>query len=406
MASFSGFIRKSPPLRISQFFHARGVGSPEGFDWSSEGRGTAFVQSVEELIDSLPDRRQDRLRAELDLLATLADENGMLGAVQVCAGQGVDLEGLEGVQDVLLLLAAEHPNLIDRVRVQASLLQRHGGKQWARFQFPDDGKPWVLDQQRARDGFLADTVAILDLPDHRKREADWFETVRVDPESGESRQFTQATVYVEERAESELAFGEESLERRTVPKVLEVGIACDPIKRVVEISAKGGKKIREKYLASFAENFAPHSEPAFEIPRRDVLLSTLKSKQEFDTEPADEIDRVEVSSLSFRASDGGFLRVEKRGPDETLYEFLDRRFGASSPLRAGGWQIVSATLRIMMAAVESKRARTLTVTLSAPNTTTLPNKTETDRQFVFDLLERWNLLSPPPAIDDLVEVVE
>jgi len=406
MASFSGFIRKSPSNRLRQFFEARGVDAPGDFDWNSEGRGTDLVRSIAGLLEELPNRQQDAVKAELDLLASLSDENGMTGAVQVCAGQGIDLEGLEGVQDVLLMLATRHPRIIDRVNVQASLMRRHGGRQWARFQFPNDGKPWVLDQTSARDGFLKDAIEILDLPDHRKREADWYRSIRIDPVTGEECKLTQATIYIEERAESELAFGAESLERQTVQKVLEVGIACNPQERVVEICAKGGKKLRDQYLKSFSANFAPHSEAPVEVPRRDVLLDTLRQAPAFETEPADGIDRVEVSSLSFRSSDGGFVRVEKRGEDETLYQFLERRFGRSSPLRQSGWQVLSATLRITLAATDGKRSRTLTVTLSAPNTTTLPNKTETDRQFVYDLLERWHLLAPPHSGEDLFEVIE
>lgn len=406
MAPFSGFIRKSPSDRLRRFLKARGVDVPEGFDWTSEGRGTDLVRSIEGLLEELPDRQQDAVKAEVELLASLSDDNGMTGAVQVYAGQGIDLEGLEGVQDVLLMLSTQHPRMIDRVNVQASLMRRHGGKQWARFQFPDDGKPWVLDRQSAREGFLKDTVEILDLPDHRKREADWYQSIRISPLTGEETKLTQATIYIEEHAHSELAFGEESLERQTVQKVLEVGVACDPSERIVEICAKGGKKLRDKYLQSFSANFAPQSKAPVEIPRRDVVLDTLRQRPEFETEPADGIDRVEVSSLSFRSSDGGFVRVEKRAEDETIYEFLERRFGVTSPLRSGGWQILAATIRIILKAKDDHRARTLTVTLSAPNTTTLPNKTEQDRQFVYDLLERWKLLSPPPKSDDLFEVVD
>ncbi|WP_319825814.1 hypothetical protein [Thalassovita sp.] len=406
MASFSGFIRKSPSARLQQFLTARGVVAPNDFDWSSDGRGTVLVWSIEDLLASLPDRQQDDLKAELDLLASLADDAGMTGAEQVCAGQGVDLEGLEGVQDILLVLATAHRHLIDRVQVQASLLRRNGGRNWARFQFPDDGKPWVIDDQAAREEFLSDTIEILKLPNHRKREADWYETVRANPETGDETRLTQATIYIEERAQSELAFGAESLERHTVQKVLEVGLACDPKERTVEICAKGGKKIREQYLKSFTTHFAPNSELPVEVPRRDVLLDRLRKEPDFVIEPADGISRVEVSSLSFRSGDGAFLRIEKYGGDETLYGFLDRRFGAASPLRAGGWSILSANLRIGLVPVAGKRARTLTVTLSAPNTTTLPNKTEQDRHFVFALLERWKLLAPPPAVDDLFEVIE
>jgi hypothetical protein len=115
------------------------------------------------------------------------------------------------------------------------------------------------------------------------------------------------------------------------------------------------------------------------------------------------INRVEVSLLDFYSVGGGFARFEKRGEDETIYQFLERRFGAMSPLRSGGWTIIAATLRIVIEARDGKRQRTLTVTLKTPNTTTLPNKTETDRHFVFGLLERWELLAPPQQTEDLFE---
>jgi hypothetical protein len=328
----------------------------------------------------------------------------MLAAEQVCAGQGIDLEGLKGVQDVLLTLSIDHPQVVDRVSAQASLMRKTGGKNWSAFQFDDDGKPWALDSEAARAAFLADAIAILDLPEHRKREADWYRSIRVHPITGEESEITQATIYVEERAESELAFGAETLERQIVQKVLEVGVACDPTERIVEICARGGKRVRDEYAASFAKHFARASEAPVETPRREVLLTTLRRTPVFEIDPADGIERVEVSSLDFFSSGGGFARIEKRGEDETIYQFLDRRFGSFSPLCAPGWQITGATLRIFIAAQDGQRRRTLTVTLRSPNTTTVPNKTEKDRQFVISLLERWRLLAPPPHDMDLIEV--
>ncbi len=405
MASFSGFIRKSPADRLRNFFEVRGVYASDDFDWSSDGRGTALVRSIEELLLSLTDRQQDTLKAELDHLASLADSNGLLSAEQICAGQDIDLEGLEGVQDVLLMLAIDHPQVLDRVATQASLMRRAGPKYWSAFQFDDDGISWELDDEAARGAFLKDAIAILNLPDHRKREADWYISIRVHPITGEETEIVQATIYVEERAESELAFGPaETLERHIVQKVLEVGIACNANERIVEICARGGKKVRDEYAKSFAKHFAPHAEAPVETPRREVLLGVLRKAQDFETEPADGIERIEVSSLDFHATGGGFVRVEKRGEDETIYQFLERRFGNQSPLSAGGWQILAATLRIVLAPLDGQRRRTLTVTLRAPNTTTLPNKTEKDRHFVFTLLERWGLLAPAPKDFDVIEV--
>ncbi len=407
MGSSSGFLRKSPLARLQRYFTERRVPFSKDFDWTSESRGTALVRSIEGLIAELPDLQQDRIRAELDHLSSLADTDGITSAEQICAGNGIELEGLEGVEDTLLMLACEHPQIIDRVAAQASLMRRTGGRNWSAFQFDDDGKAWALEDETARSGFLSDAIAILDLPEHRKREADWYKTIQVHPMTGEETEIVHATIYVEARAESELAFGaSDTLDRQLVQKVLEVGIACDVKARIVEICAKGGKKVRDEYVASFAKNFAPQSETPVETPRRNVMLDTLKSPQSFLTEPSDGIERIEVSSLDFFANGGGFTRIEKRAEDETIYEFLDRKFGTVSPLRASGWHMTGATIRIVVAAKEDQRRRTLTVTLRTPNMTTLPNKTEQDRQFVFGLLERWSLLAPRPREVDAFEVLE
>jgi hypothetical protein len=407
MASYNGFIRKAPTERLQRFFEVRGVMVPEGFDWSAEGRGTALVRSLNEAVGELPDLKQDALKADLDLFTSLSDANGLTAAERICAGEEINLEGLQGVQDVLLMLAVEHPWIIDRVAAEASLMRRTGGRNWSAFQFDDDGKPWSLDDEAARAAFLEDAIDILDLPEHRKREADWYKTIRVHPVTGEETEIVQATIYVEERAESELAFGpSETLERQVVQKVLEVGFACDAKERVVEICARGGKTVRDEYAASFARHFAPDSEAPVEAPRRDVLLDTLRTNPDFRKEPADGIERVEVSSLDFFSTGGGFARVEKRGEDETIYEFMERRFGAYSPLLAGGWQLTGATIRIVLSAKEGQRRRTLTVTLRTPNTTTLPNKTDKDREFVFALLERWHLLKPQTQRIEAGEVLD
>jgi len=404
MASFSGFIRKSPAARLKAFLTAKGVQMPDDFDWNSTGRGAAFVSEVNAVIDDLPARQQDRLKAELDHLASLTNDAVMVSAEQVCPIMGIDLEGFEGVQDVLLMLALDHPQVFERVAVQASLNRRTGGKNWSAFQFDDDGKAWALDDETARAAFVADAIAILNLPAHRKREADWYRAVRVHPITSEETEIVQATIYVEDRAASELTFGaSEGLERQVFQRVLEVGIACNPAERIVEICAAGGKKVRDEYAQAFSKHFTPGSDPPVEAPRREVLLNTLRSHPAFPVEPADGVEHVEVSSLDFFSTGGGFARFEKRGDGETIYQFLDRRFGQVSPLKADGWKIVSATLRIVMAAQDGKRRRTLTVTLRSPNTTTIPNKTEADRQLVLNLLERWTLIAPPSPEIDVIE---
>ena len=317
---------------------------------------------------------------------------------------GIDLEGFEGVQDVILMLAIDHPQELERVGVLASLNQRYGGKSWTTFQFEDDGAPWALDDELARTAFVNEAISILDVPEHRKREADWHKSYRVHSLTGEETEITHATIFVEDRATSELAFGAVGgLERKVMPRGMEVGILCDPKNRIVEICARGGKKTRDHYATVFSKHFAQETPPPIEAPRREVLLENLRSHPSLLFEPADSIDRVEVSSLELYANGGGLARFELRGKEETVYQFLARKFGDASPLKAPGWTISGATLRIYLMATDGKRARTLTVTLCAPNTTTIPNKTDTGREYVMGLLERWKLVAPPPEDLDVTE---
>jgi len=153
MASLSGFIRKSPDARLASFLASKGVHAPDDFDWNSEGRGTKLANDVKGLIAELPDRKQDQVKAELDHLASLAIHQTMTAAEQICKGERISLEGLQGIQDVLLMLALDHPVTLERVAVQTSLMRRTGGKNWSAFQFEDDGKPWALGDDAARQGF-------------------------------------------------------------------------------------------------------------------------------------------------------------------------------------------------------------------------------------------------------------
>ena len=133
MASFSGFIRKAPSPRLKVWFETHGLEIPEDFNWQSEERSTAFVTSIKSLFEAMPALKQDALKAELDYLTSLATDKGMMAADEICPASDIDLEGLEGVEDVILMLASEYPDVRERVGVLASFRQRYGGRTWSAF---------------------------------------------------------------------------------------------------------------------------------------------------------------------------------------------------------------------------------------------------------------------------------
>ena len=133
-----------------------------------------------------------------------------------------------------------------------------------------------------------------------------------------------------------------------------------------------------------------------ETPRREINFDPLSKVPAFDIDPADRIETYEVSELALYSVGGGFAKFERRGDGESIYGFIERRFGSASPLAAQGWKIVAATLRIVRNPPDDQgRKKTLTIDLKSPNRTTLRNKTEDDRIFVTGLLTRWGVFTPP-----------
>ncbi len=397
MGSVSGFLRKAPGHRVKSYLETKGLILDEGFDWQSEGRGTAYVRALEDVFRTLPPQQQDGLRADLDLLASLATPGGMLSAEQICAGEKIDLEGHEGVEDVLLRLAVEHPKTMNRILIQASLMRNSGGRQWSHFQL-DKGKDWQLNSLDSREAFIDEALKILELPSHRQKEADWYEAVRRNFETGDESVITHATLYVEDKAESALGFtAANALERQLVQKVVEVGLACDPETKMLEVFAKGGKKVRDQYAAAFQAQFAPDSETPKEVERRNVSVDMLYEAPKFPLDPADGIESVHVSALDFYHARGGFSRHEKPKSSFSIFDFLKSAYGERSPLVDKSWLLVAATLKLKLAPHGAGRGRTLTVTLRTPNTTSLPNMTDQEKQLITRLLERWRLL---PVADE------
>ena len=172
-------------------------------------------------------------------------------------------------------------------RRRPRLIRHTGGRNWAGFQFEDDGRSWALDDEMARAA----------LPARRHRHSGTSRTSQArgrlvpdpsgsHPSPAKRPRSLRPPIYIEERPASELAFASgATVERQVVPKVMEVGLACDPKNRMVEICARGGKRVRDQYAAAFARHFAPHTPPPVETPRREVSLDTLAAAPGFRDRP-------------------------------------------------------------------------------------------------------------------------
>ena len=396
MANWQGFIRKSPRGRLGAYLQARGAIIPDDFEWKADRKQREFLDAVTAIIDDQLPKMHDGLKAELDLLASLANESGTVAIHQIGAWEDIDLEGFEGVEDKLLYLAVDRPALINRIAANASFSGQAHGKYWSTFQLTGDAKPlWQLNDKDSQDRFIAEVLDILDLPSHRKHESDWYKSIKTDTLTDKDIEIHHANIYVEDQAEAHLSFNDNAtLERNVIAKVAEISIACNPKEKCLDIFAKGPKSRRDDCAAAFAKHLAPNTAKTIATPRREVILGRLLDETILPTEPQDRVDKVEVMSLQFRSLSGLLTTFNKPKDDRSIYAMINTEYGDNSPLTCDKHEVIAAIVRIIRSPTDARRKKTLTVKLRCPNSTTMPNKTEQDWHLVQGLLERWGLLEP------------
>ena len=245
MAGHRSTLRKTPPGRLKQYFTNRIDGFPSDFDWTSGG--TALADQLDAAISNAGSPLENRVRIELETIDGVADRDGWRSVEEVCRGADIDLDRCKGQHDAIMMLALQHEKVFERVVSASSFMRRNGGKDWSAFELTNVSPDSFIGDAAAKERFIREALAILEVPPGRKHEADWYDAVRRDPITGEESRVTHATVYIEERPESSLAFGENgSVEMRMVPRVGELGFSYDPKDRAEHHIALAGAPLPAK----------------------------------------------------------------------------------------------------------------------------------------------------------------
>ena len=400
MASYKSLFRKTSSKRLQIYLKKRIADFPESFDWTQQS--TALVSALEEKIHSLPLALKDELIGEIGGIIELTDWAGQKAIEEICRARKIDLDSCEGAHDRALMLALDHYTVFEQAFSEASFRRRTGGKHWTNYSFDRDGNAPNLNDEADRESFIANIRSILEIDPRRDSDADWYEALK--QIGNDTRRTYQATIYIEEQNESRLGFGAQGISRHTVPRVGEIGLSYDPEDACLEICAPGRKKQHDEFARAFAAQFFNAKVEPVPVPYREIDFSRLRSDQNFVRELKDRIEHYEVSELVFFGQAGRKASFEKRGTDETIFEFLKQDFGDQSPLRKPGWNINGATIRIVRSPVSGKgRKKTITVDLKFPNRTNIRNRTEEDREFIMKLFERWRIFLPDVADETLFE---
>jgi len=198
--------------------------------------------------------------------------------------------------------------------------------------------------------------------------------------------------YPEDYSTSELQYEGNDLRRQRRKSVFQIAFMYRSDEGVLEIGAPGGKKdanVLQEVFCRYALGMdripPPTNDRCFE------LNGLKKPRFPFPTDPGDGIDSVKVVALRMNQTGNRKRRLtfeQDAAGGEDLHEWIKRALDETKvPLRM--MDVTQARIRVVWKAEQGKRPRTLTFTLTAPDSTSL--KDLPHHQTIRSYLTRWKI---------------
>jgi hypothetical protein len=232
---------------------------------------------------------------------------------------------------------------------------------------------------------------------HRRRDGSG---ISCEVEFAERRQdkSIQVAVYIQGLPNNGTEFVNGRFMRRISNPALEAAIVYDESNGHTSTVTRGGKEVHEALRESFAQRLLK-IEPKFDLVRkRSFFLDSLKTPQALAPDPALRVKAVRVRRLKLAppATGSGLMTVEapSGAPEISVYDLGNSWFSERSRVY-GKFTVVHATISMHFnAPAGAKRARTLNIELTRPNSSNLKDLPEADRKIAKTHLERWKLIEP------------
>jgi hypothetical protein len=208
----------------------------------------------------------------------------------------------------------------------------------------------------------------------------------------------QVAVYVQGLPNNGMEFVNGKHVRRISNPSLEAAVVYDPSNGNTSTVTKGGKEVHEALREAFARKLLK-IEPKFDaVRKRRFLLDSLKTPQPLAPDPALGVKAVRVRKLKLAppAMDSGLLSIEAPAGmlDTSVYDLGNRWFSE----RAGVYckfTVVHATIAMHFNIPPgAKKAKTLNIELTRPNTSNLKDLPDADRKIAEAHIEKWKLIEP------------
>jgi hypothetical protein len=321
MTAISAFFRKTPVLRLKEYFTSGGFTSLAPVDWTKPEADV--VEPLIKAVDGMTDDERQRVVLDAGRVAALADEPGQNALQNVALNRAVfdTLEGANNRSLWVFLNENDRFRLAEEVRYND---ERRRGRSWNGFEVEKDRTV-----RRDPVSVGAFTKAIRDRFDTPHVHVDIFDRHRVILADQEC-DLVQVAVYREGRPEDMLGFDANStLSRRIVKPVFEAALTYEADTGVIEVVANTLEDRRDltAYMARDLLGIDFKEKP---IPLREYDLSILLKPFDFPTDVEDGIVDVTVKELRLMEVGQPSERIileSMSGADRTVWEMAEERIG-------------------------------------------------------------------------------
>ena len=381
------FLRQTPKNLLAEYFRHLGLLGDIDFESLKKTEYESIIREME----NLPDDSRAGVENDFQDIFTLANPSGTQIMLDMAGYLGIDianiLEAKENHYDRAMWLFLEHNNNEqDLFRVCA----RHAHIKNLPFSKTKNRKD-LPKQEPRHDQATLDHMATA-LQDFYRGQGRGHEcivehTIRPNP--------TRHCYYAfpEDYSTSELQYVESNLVAQNRKSVMEVGFIFWPDEGTLEIGAHGKKQ----EIQALQHIFCQHALGMEELPpiRNDQVfrLNELKRRYfDFPTDPEDRIESVEVVALRFNLTgnkDRKVLIEQSSDSLGSLHDWIARALNqVKVPLAM--WEVTQAKIKVTWRLEPGKRQKTLTFTLTTPDSSTL--KDMPHHLVIKEYLKRWNLM--------------
>jgi len=375
------FLRQTPNHILREYFHRKDLLKEVDFD----KLGDTEIEPIFEAIDNLPEKQRNSIEADFRLINEMACDKGTIVIIEEAKSPfhnlniAATLGEMKNHYERAFWAFLNHPRVFE-VAYDLAYMDSLGS--WSSHKVGTGLAPAVGETDKQN---LAEGVSEFYKKQGRGQRCHVDNYLRQQPERH------CYFVYPEDYATTEIGFDDEGkFYHRLRKPAFEVIFVYRPESGILEVSAKGGKKVVEALQEIFCKTILG-LDGLPNLEKRHFDLSILNDKTlKFVTDPQDGIETVTITMLRLDLPGIGNRRItleaSSSNDKQPVYTLIEKALNkANIPLDKA--IIAKAKIQIQFASREGKKGKSLTFEISNTDRCTL--KDDPLDQIIKKYLEKW-----------------